>query len=162
MAQTTPSLQDLLTTYTKGPDQLEAALDGLSDADLDTRGSDGWSIRQTVHHLTDGDAMWSLFMKAAIITPGCIFNLDWYHNNDIVSQALYYAERPIEAPVQIFRVNRTLISQLLTHVPDTESKFIQIGSLDEEDRVFIPQIIGILVQHVQEHVAEIQRLRNTC
>ena len=160
MTQPTQSLQDLLIAYIQGPDQLEAALNGLSDADLDKRGSDGWSIRQIVHHLTDGDFMWSLFMKAAIITPGCLFNFDWYRSNDIVSQVLYYTERPIDAPVQLFRANCTLISQLLTHIPNVETRYVQTGSLDEEDRVFIPQIIGILTQHVYEHVEEIQRLRD--
>ncbi len=38
MSQPASSLQDLLIAYTKGPDQLEAALNGLSDAELDKSG----------------------------------------------------------------------------------------------------------------------------
>ena len=165
MSQNAPSLQDLLTTYLQGPDQLEAALDGLTDADLDKRGSDGWSIRQIVHHLTDGDAMWSLFMKAAIITPGCTFNFDWYHNNDTASQALHYAERPIKSVLQLFRANRNVMAQLLAQIEAVDSKYLLINATTdpsiEPESIYVPHIIELLTEHVQEHVAEIKRLRNT-
>jgi hypothetical protein len=41
----------LLQRYREGPDQLEAAVRGLSDAELDYQPRDGgWSPREVVHH----------------------------------------------------------------------------------------------------------------
>jgi hypothetical protein len=66
----------IIANYGNCPGQLAAALLGLSEADLDLRTSaEGWSIREIVHHIADGDDMWKIFIKQAIGNPGSEFFL---------------------------------------------------------------------------------------
>jgi len=48
--------RELLARYREGPDVLEAAVAGLTDAQLDAPAPDGgWSPRQVVHHCADSE-----------------------------------------------------------------------------------------------------------
>ena len=48
----------ILTAFAAGPEDLDRALAGLSESDLDlARGPEKWTIRQIVHHIVDGDHM---------------------------------------------------------------------------------------------------------
>jgi hypothetical protein len=53
---TMTDIQALLTRYAEGPEQLEAALAGLEETNLDVADTpESWTIRQIVHHIVDGD-----------------------------------------------------------------------------------------------------------
>jgi uncharacterized damage-inducible protein DinB len=55
------SRDELITLYASLPERLAAAVNGLSDDQLNlTGGPDEWSVRQIIHHLADGQAVWSL------------------------------------------------------------------------------------------------------
>ena len=43
--------QELIECYAAGYDIVAEALDGITDAELDAHGADGWTARQVVHHL---------------------------------------------------------------------------------------------------------------
>ena len=71
--------EEIIANYGNCPSQLEAALLGLSEINLDLRTSaEGWAIREIVHHITDGDDMWKMFIKQAIGNPDSEFFLNWY------------------------------------------------------------------------------------
>ena len=56
----------VIARYIEGPTLLERALSGISKDQLDlvpVKG--GWSIRQIVHHITDGDDLWKICIKRA-------------------------------------------------------------------------------------------------
>ena len=49
-------MEATIARYADGPNQLETAIVGLSEEELDIAESDGsWTIRQIVHHVADGD-----------------------------------------------------------------------------------------------------------
>lgn len=51
---TAPERQELITSLDQTPDRLQKALTGLSGERLETPyRPDGWTVRQTVHHLAD-------------------------------------------------------------------------------------------------------------
>ncbi|MDY0110926.1 MAG: DinB family protein [Candidatus Krumholzibacteria bacterium] len=57
----------ILARFAAGPESLAQALAGLRDADLDARPArGGWTIRQIVHHVTDGDDLWKSCIKMAL------------------------------------------------------------------------------------------------
>ncbi|GAH29566.1 unnamed protein product, partial [marine sediment metagenome] len=71
--------EDTIARYADGPFQVETAIAGLSEGDLDIAESDdNWTIRQIVHHVVDGDDIWKVFIKRAIGNPGGKFDLQWY------------------------------------------------------------------------------------
>lgn len=76
------TMNDALERWAEGPDLLEAALTGLAEAYLDYVDTEGgWSIREIVHHLADADAMWTAYLKVALISPGSRLSLSWHPGN---------------------------------------------------------------------------------
>ncbi len=68
------SPEETRTLYSRGGDEVEAALAGLAEADLDlTRAPDEWSIRQIVHHLAETDAMFLMIFESALARSGSTF-----------------------------------------------------------------------------------------
>ena len=56
-----------INRFREGPARLEAAVLGLPDDVLDfVPGGGGWTIRQIVHHVVDGDDIWKLGIKLAM------------------------------------------------------------------------------------------------
>ena len=69
----------ILAQYADGPAQLESALAGLTETDLDlTLSADSWSIRQIAHHTVDGDDIWKTCIKTALGNSDALFSLQWY------------------------------------------------------------------------------------
>ncbi len=151
---------EILTLYTKAPDELEAALSGITEAQLDKRLTpETWSIRQIVHHMVDGDVMWTLLMKVAIFNSGCSFNFDWYTGNDTSAEGLRYAERSIEPVIQLFRANRTQMTQLFALLDDAGNRSIQLTTPEGPHPVTLSQMVAIQASHAMGHIGEIQAIR---
>lgn len=71
-----------MSRYREGPSLLEAAVTGLKDDVLDSVPSGGgWTIRQIVHHIADGDDIWKLGIKMAVGNDQAEFALGWYLGN---------------------------------------------------------------------------------
>lgn len=93
--------EDLLSEYLHAPEQIEAALHGLSEAQLDLSPHPGeWSIRQIVHHVVDGDDLWALILKQALGEAPQELNLQWYweHPQENWGDWWAYARREIAPP----------------------------------------------------------------
>src|SRR5207249_9740272 len=61
------SPEKTLALYIRGGDDVEAALVGLAETDLDlTRAPEEWSIRQVVHHLAETDSMHLMIFVSAL------------------------------------------------------------------------------------------------
>ena len=71
MSETNPSREALLADDMALPERLATAVGRLSQEEIDQTGGPGeWSIRQIVHHLGDGQTVWTVCMRVAIGTPG--------------------------------------------------------------------------------------------
>ena len=151
---------EMITLYAKAPDELEVILSGITESDLDKRLTpETWSIRQTVHHMVDGDAMWTLLMKTAIFNSGCSFDFSWYMSNDTSAEGLRYAARSIEPVVQLFRANRIQMAQLFTLLGDVGDHYIQLITLEGPDTVTLSEMVAIQASHAMEHIGEIRAIR---
>lgn len=66
-ATTPEARQQRLTTIKDLPSQIAAAIDGLTDEQLDTPyRPEGWTVRQTVHHIADSHANSLIRFKLAL------------------------------------------------------------------------------------------------
>jgi len=154
--------EEALDRYVSGPDKLEAVLVGLSESDLDLCRAPGeWTIRQIVHHLVDGDDMWSQCVKMALGAPGCTFDLSWYPGNDSWASELDYAGRAIEPVVALFRAHRVCVAQLLERIPDSWQHYAVLVApwVPHGQQMRIDALVSLLTTHVTEHVEEIQKIR---
>jgi DinB superfamily len=155
MPNETASPAEVLALFAAGPDQLEAALAGLPAAGLDhSLTPESWTIRQIVHHLADGEGMWLVCIKIGVAAPGSTFAADWYPGNDVWAKNLGYATLPTEAAVALFRAQRLYIAQLLQQQSAGWAQQVSMGG----HPMSVGAIIGMLTDHVSEHVAEIRKI----
>ncbi len=151
-----------LARYEAGPADLQAVLAGLSEADLDLAQAEGeWTIRQIVHHLAQGDPLWTAFAEAAIGNPGCAVVLSWYTTNEAWAEALHTAERPVEEALALFQANRRYTVELLRHMPEAWERGVVIRGPEAfgGQEIKVGQIVAMLADHIQEHVAQIRAVR---
>ena len=152
-----------LAHYAEGPAQLEAALEGLAEADLDVAlSADTWTIRQTVHHVVDGDDLWKMCIKAALGSSTGLFSYGWYWKipQDTWVQSWDYAGRAIEPSLALFRANRSHVAQLLQQIPDGWERCSLITLPDGEEKpTSVGYVVEMQVNHVLGHVDDIWRIR---
>lgn len=153
----------ILASYATGPDQLQIAIAGLSEEQLDLAlSAETWTIRQIIHHLTDGDDIWKIFVKRAIGNPKGCFELVWYWEipqNDWVRHWAY-AQREIEPSLALFRANHAHVIQLLETIPGVWEKSLLLNLPNgKEQPASIEEIIAMQSHHVEGHVNDIRKIR---
>lgn len=163
MDKQTSNREKTIARYADGPKQLEAAVAGLSGANLDiAERDDTWTVRQIVHHVADGDDLWKSFIYRAIGNPGGGFDLAWYWQmpQDEWAECWAYARRGIEQSLAIFRANRGHTVQLLAQLPQAweQSLYITWPNGEEQD-VSVAWVVEMQAGHVTGHVDDIRRAR---
>jgi uncharacterized damage-inducible protein DinB len=157
------SQTSIIARFADGPAQLEQALTGLQDADLDAPPvQGGWTIRQIVHHIVDGDDVWKLCIKAALGNEQGEFTLEWYGvvPQDTWAERWAYAGRPIDVSLALFKAIRAHVTQLLAHVPGAWSRSITLRKASgETTRLTVGAVVEMQTDHVQHHVHRILAIR---
>ncbi len=146
--------------YIRGGDDVEAALAGLAETDLDlTRGPNEWSIRQIVHHLAETDAMFFMAFKTALAQSGSTFIRNPYDQDHWV-EALAYTERAIEPSLALLKAMRQQLAQLFQQIPDHWDRYVLLKFASwEGDTVTVGELMDGMNWHLAEHCAEIQETR---
>lgn len=149
--------------YKQGPSILENALAGLSDTELDyTPSNGGWSIRQIIHHLVDGDDLWKTCIKMALGNEQAEFTLKWYlaFPQTEWAKRWNYENRSIDISLILFRAIRNHILQLLEYVPDGWIKTFRYLEPDGKiELIPIGFVIEMQANHVEHHVKRILEIR---
>ncbi len=155
--------EKILELFKQGPNILENALAGLTDIELDyIPRNGGWSIRQIIHHLVDGDDLWKTCIKIALGGEQAEFTLRWYIALPQIEWAKRwsYEKRSIDVSLALFRAIRDHILQLLEYAPDGWTKSAKFLDANGEIEV-VP--VGIVIQmqadHVIHHVKRITAIR---
>ena len=155
--------ETVLTRYQEGPAQLERALAGLQDADLDTPPlQGGWTIRQIVHHIVDGDDLWKQGIKAAMGAEDGEFTLGWYwaHPQQVWADRWAYAHRSLDSSVALLKANRGHVIQLLEAVPDGWNQTVGVRKpAGEIETVSVGFVVEMQADHVMHHVKRILAIR---
>ena len=165
MPKQTHDPDTVLARYADGPAQLEAAIAGLAETDLDlAQSADTWTIRQLVHHVVDGDDIWKVCIKAALGNSGGVFSLQWYWDKpqDTWVETWRYAERAIEPSLTLFRLNRRHVVDLLQQIPEVWERHIRVrwpnGS---EEPVTVRDVVEMQANHTLGHIDDIRLIRQT-
>lgn len=154
---------EILELFKRGPGILENALAGLIDTELDyVPSNEGWSIRQIVHHLVDGDDLWKMYIKIALGNEQAEFTLKWYLALPQTEWAnkWSYEKRSIDASLNLFKAIRDHILQLLEYAPDGWTKSAQFRDSNGEIEVVpVGFVIQMQAEHVVHHVNRILEIR---
>jgi uncharacterized damage-inducible protein DinB len=152
-----------LARYADGPAQLEAAIEGLSEPDLDfAPAKGGWSIREIIHHIADGDDIWKSCIKMALGNEQAEFHLDWYWTIPQTkwSSNWAYAHRAVNTSLDLLKATRKHVLDLLSQRPDGWERSVEIRELDGKiTRVSVGFVVEMQANHIVHHISRIQAIR---
>jgi hypothetical protein len=151
-----------LSRYREGPTLLERTLVGVHSSNLDfVPLGGGWTIRQIVHHIVDGDDIWKLCIKMAIGNEQAEFDLSWYQalTQRTWADRWAYGHRSIDVSLSLFKATREHILQLLESMPDAWNHAVVVRSRDGQmERVPVGYVVQMQADHVFHHVECIRRI----
>lgn len=141
----------------------EAVVD-LSDADLDLRGgSEGWSIRESVHHLVEANLVASNMVVAALGKPGVTYDWSWVTPDASWMIRLGYDSASIEPAVELLEALSRHIVGLLETAPNNMRQ--RVALLDEAGAkprdTTVRKILADEVAHAAHHLKDIATIRRT-
>ena len=139
---------------------LEIALEGLTEDDLNFRGGpNGWSIRETVHHLVESNLVACTIVIAAVGTGGCTYDCSWLNPDRAWMERMGY--RGAVAPaIEALSASCRYISALLSAAPDALRREIQLlGAPGTEPYLMtVEQMIRLEVEHARQHLQEVDEM----
>ena len=153
----------VLARYKEGPALLERALAGLGDADLDAVPAEGgWTIRQIVHHIVDGDDLWKSCIKAALGNEQGEFTLGWYWAlpQEVWAGRWAYANRSPDVSLALLKATRAHVLQLLETVPGGWNRSIALRKSDgQTEQLHVSAVVEMQAGHLVHHVNRILAIR---
>lgn len=149
------SNDEIIAMYAAGPDELECAIDGLSNKQLDLKEIPGkWSIREQVLHFIDLELVTIHKVKFALAEPGRTYQGNPFSQDDW-REGLLYSTRPVTYDVQMFRTVRQHILGLCEHLPGALERTV-ISTNREES---VAKLLKMMVGHASHHVRTVERIR---
>ncbi|WP_217635268.1 DinB family protein [Paenibacillus sp. yr247] len=149
------SNDEIVEMYADGADELECALDGLSDEQLNLTEAPGkWSIREQVLHLIDLELVTIHKVKFALAEPGRSYQGNSFSQDDW-SVGLHYQSRPIKNEVQLFRALRQHILGMCEHLPDALGRTVITKDREES----VAKLLKMMAGHAKHHIRTVERIR---
>ena len=145
----------LIATYAEGPAAVAAALDGVTDDELDRRPAPGeWTAREIVHHLADCETnsyirLRRLFAEDTPVIVG--------YDQDGWARELHYGRRPIGPSLAVFEAVRAASTELLAVVDD--AAFERAGTHDEHGTYSVATWLELYAAHAHDHADQIRQAR---
>ncbi|TMD70687.1 MAG: hypothetical protein E6I81_13390 [Chloroflexi bacterium] len=143
----------LIRKYRDGYRAVMAALEDITDEELDRSDGDGWTPRQIAHHLADSEMMSAIRIRRLLAEPKPV--LYGYDEKGFAERLT--GDRPIEPSLQAMRWARETCAQLLDRM--TEGDWRIVGTHSESGRYGTEDWLRIYAAHGHEHADQISRAR---
>lgn len=151
----TPELRkELIQTIAELPDQLAAAVKGLSEAQLDTEyRSGGWTLRQTVHHVADSHINSICRFKLALTEEKPTIRP--YHEDRWAELA--DSKMPVVVSLDLLKCLHARWTTLLESMTDEDFQKPLIHP--DSGEWTVAQFLALYAWHSRHHTAHITSLR---
>jgi DinB family protein len=144
----------LLDRFRAGYAQVEAALAGITDAELDHPAPDGgWTARQVAHHLADSEATAYIRLRRLIAEDDPFIQ---GYDEPEYARRLHY-DRPIASSLAVLRSVREASLSLLESLTPTEWE--RSGTHEESGAYSVDRWLEIYANHSHEHAEQIRTAR---
>jgi hypothetical protein len=149
-----------LNDWLQVSNDLETAVDGLTEVDLDCRGGpNGWSVREVVHHLVESNLVACNIVIAAVGTGGCTYDCSWLNPDREWMERMGYGgavTSAIEASSAVIRYASALLSRAAGGLT-REIKLLGAPGT-EPYQMTVEQMIRLEVQHARQHLHEMDEI----
>jgi hypothetical protein len=146
----------LIARYRQGYDAVMAALDGITQAQLDAREGPGeWSPREIAHHLADSEMTSAIRLRRLIVEDAPV--ITGYDQEAFVERL--YTDRPIAPSLAAFRAARDSTADILDRL--TEGQWARQGVHSESGAYSVTDWLEIYAAHAHDHADQIRRARAT-
>lgn len=145
----------LIRRYTEGYAAVEAALAGITPAELDNPDADGWTARMVAHHLADSEMTSAMRLRKLIAEANPVI---WGYDEELYSRSLYYDRRPVELSLLAFRAARESTAGILACLPD--EAWSRAGWHTESGVYTVERWLEIYAAHGHDHADQIRRARS--
>jgi len=157
-----PRSQEALAAWNEIPRTIENAIRGLKENDLDLRGGpEGWSIRETVHHLAEANLVAANIIIAALATNGCNYDWTWVNPTKEWMGRVGYDAAPVEPAIEALRAVCRHIFGLVAARPGALKCKVKLND-SPGAKWYVMTVEKILrqeVTHAEEHLCEVRETR---
>jgi hypothetical protein len=146
--------ETLIAQYEDGYRVIAAALEGITDAEMEAREGPGeWSPREIVHHLADSEMTSAIRLRLLIAQdePTII----GYDQEEFVRRL--YPDRPIQPSLAAFQAARASTAPILRRL--SEEEWDRSGTHSESGPYSVEDWLRIYGGHAHDHAAQIGRAR---
>ena len=141
----------LLVQFRNGYAAVDAALAGITDAELDHPAPDGgWTARQVVHHLADSEATAYVRLRRLIAEDDPL--IQGYDEPEF-ARRLHY-DRPIGSSLAVLRSVRMASLELLESL--TAAEWERQGTHEESGAYSVDRWLEIYAGHSHDHASQIR------
>jgi hypothetical protein len=148
----------LLAEWNRVPARIAAAIRGLDDDALDTRGGEEqWSIRETVHHLVEANLVASNMIIAALAVDGYEFDWTWVWPSRSWMKRVGYDKAGVKPALAMLRALAVHLSGLLEGHPGRMKRALRVNDRPGAGRytLTVEDILRHQVEHTGEHLRSI-------
>jgi len=157
-----PDIQGPLAEWNKIPSRIRNSVRGLSESELDLRsGSEGWSIRETVHHLVEANLVASNVIIAALATDGCDYDWTWVNPNKSWMRRVGYDKAHVDLAIKTLQSLCLHISALVATQSGALARTVKLNDTPGAPRyvMTVEKIIRQEIEHATEHLGDIRNAR---
>jgi hypothetical protein len=143
----------LVAQYEAGPAVLRAAVDGLTEEELDRRPADGgWTPREVVHHCADSEMTSAIRLRRLIAEEDPLIV---GYDGDAFARRLHYADRPIEPALAAVEAARSTTAQILRGLSGPD--WSRTGTHSESGAYGVEQWLEVYAVHCHDHADQIRQ-----
>ena len=141
--------------------KIQAAIEGLSNQDLDLKDPDGSSIREKVHHLVEANIVAASIVIAGLGSGGCTFDWSWLYPDGAWTRRMGYAALPIGPGLETLRTLSRYLATILAanaEAPQRELKLLDAPGT-EPRATTVESVLRDEIEHAETHLGEIREIR---
>jgi hypothetical protein len=143
------------------PGNIEKALEGLAEKDLDLRGgAEGWSIRETVHHIVEANLVASNILIAGLAKSGTVYDWSWVTPDASWMERVGYNRAPLRPALQALRALSEHLAELIRASADGLVRQVQL--LDAPGaKPYTKTIKDLLTQQIEHAEGHLRTVAET-
>jgi len=146
-------LKEAINSYAQATAEFLSVATELTESQLDSSQSGGWSARQVIHHVADSEAQSYARLRRLIAEPGTQIQgydeASWGEN-----ETLGYKDLPIAHSLDVFKAVRASSLEIIKRL--TPAQLDNSGTHSESGEYTIKTWLETYINHPLEHAAQIR------